>query len=171
MPKSTIFITFQCSLASIADAQAVSAAADNVREQLLAAAEQIKQSGDVYKYIQATIPFEQQDQPQTVIAPEPVITPAAITVPPVDDNTEALVQQMMKNLRRTNKSVKIIRAFANNSGTDVSIEQLTNETGLSRNEVQTWLNQTAKKITGIINPTKGIYKFDPDKLHLTTNNK
>ena len=141
-------------------------AVENLRQQLIAAAEKVKQDPAViYSYVQIDTPYERDlvisEMPQVPALP----TPQPVAVEPENaDPVANLVDRVFDNLKRTEKSVRIIGTFARNSGNDMSIEQLVNETGLSKNDVCAWLAQTGKKVKCVTNPSRGTYKFDPDKI-------
>lgn len=172
MHNCSILLQFKDTIPSLDDKAAVDAAVDNLAKQLIAAADKIKQdSSAVYSFITMYAPYTDhvnRPKPTPLLTPEPVKVAAQPVAKPIVNpevnHVGMLINRVFEKLKRTEKSMKMIAAFAVNSGTDLTIERLVNDTGLSKNDVCAWLAQTGKKLPCVTNPARGVYKFDPDKL-------
>ena len=163
MSKSSISITFQDTLSVEPTAVEIDNVIASLSQQLIAAADKVRANPKaIHAYLAVTQPWV----PETVKTDDAPVK--SKTKPIVELETanpaDLLVLRVFENLKHTEKSERIIRAFANNSGNDMSIAQLVNDTGLTKNDVSAWLNQTGKKVKSVTNPSRGIYNFDPDKL-------
>ena len=161
MAASTISIQFRDSV-DFANKAAVQATISNLVKQLASAAEKIaKDPSTVYSFIRVTSDWPDDSTPEVVSAPVKKEEPKV----PVEPLTpEGMYERVFEKLKRTEKSKSMLRVFITNSGNDLDLERLVNESGLGRADVNSWLAQTGKRIPAITNPARGVYKFDPDKL-------
>ena len=96
--------------------------------------------------------------------PSPVIPPvtdksAAIAA----EDSQVVLDKIFENLKRTQKSVTILTAMAK-AGKELTMDDLIKITGLEKNDVSSWLNQTGKSIKAVTKVKRGVYKLDPDKV-------
>jgi hypothetical protein len=164
MAESLLYITFKDTV-STNDAAGQKIAIDNIVAQLVAAAERIQADPkSVFSYLR-------QDQVATPVKPkevvsEPVTTAIYVTARPVLTE-EDMMNIVFKEIKRTHKSESIVRYLVQNSGTELTIEQLTAGASINRNDLSSWLAQTGSRIAAITKPSRGVYKFNPDKLTIT----
>lgn len=96
-------------------------------------------------------------------------TKATVTVKgaaaePANDPVAFAIEKIFEDLKRTEKSVNIVTAFAKAGGTELTLDQIMKATKLDKNDICSWLNQTGKSVKAIVKTGRGLYKFDPDKL-------
>ena len=170
MTTQTLSILFEDSISDSTNPAVVAASAENLARQILSAAEKIKADGKaVNHYIRITTPCPSFAPTEAMKPTETVTIAPTVEAPKIPkvltvDETIPLLEKVFADLKRTEKSVKIVSVFAANSGIDLSIDRLVRDTGLNKNDLSSWLAQTGKRIKAITNPSRGVYKFDPDKL-------
>lgn len=170
MAESLLYITFKDTVSDTSPAS-INLAMNNLRDQLIAAAERLKiDPSAIYSYLrkdsavkQPAIPkleadltdvnekiseaLESYSQPNTLLITE-----------------EDILKHIFKDLKRTKKSESIIKYLVQNSGTELTVDQLTVGVGLTKNDLSSWMAITGARIPAIVRPSRGVYKFNPDKL-------
>ena len=139
-------------------------AIDHIVLQLIAAAKAIEANRNaVYDYLRSdkSVPIT------TAISlfNNPALLEKAVSAD-IDNEIEGMLTSVFTKLKRTKKSERIVRHFINNSGHDISINELMEGCSMSKNDMASWLATTGKNIPAIVNPTRGVYKFNPDKLSI-----
>lgn len=169
MAESLYYIVFKDTSANNGPAS-LKIAADNIALQLQAAADRIQADpGAIYSYLRQDCQVERPklaENENTVIPAEeplPVFNPVA--------GEEEMLQILFKDLRRTQKSEKILKCLIQNSGTELDVDQLTTATSIGRNDLSSWMAVTGSRIPAITRPSRGTYKFNPDKLNTTINHE
>ena len=171
--ESLLYITFKDTVAKRFDNGSYKIAIDNIVAQLIAAAESIKADPHrVYSYLRKDTSIDVEPALASLVAEsEPLIAESEplINMSPADNN-EDLLNTIFENLKRTGKSEKILSYLVQNSGTELTVDQLAAGASLAKNEVSSWLAQTGLKVPAIVRVSRGTYKFNPDRLLQTTNN-
>lgn len=164
--ESLLYITFKDTVAKRFDNGSYKIAIDNIVAQLIAAAESIKADPHrVYSYLRKDTSIDVEPALASLVAEsEPLINMSPA------DNNEDLLNTIFENLKRTGKSEKILSYLVQNSGTELTVDQLAAGASLAKNEVSSWLAQTGLKVPAIVRVSRGTYKFNPDRLLQTTNN-
>ncbi|CAK0748554.1 hypothetical protein CCP3SC5AM1_1520007 [Gammaproteobacteria bacterium] len=94
--------------------------------------------------------------------PAPKVKP--VVKQTADDDVKVITDKVFEKLKRTEKSVAIISAFAK-AGKEVTIDELAKLANIpNRKDVSSWLAQTSKKIKAIEMLGGGVYKLNPDKV-------
>lgn len=196
MAESLLSITFEDTVSS-SDPAIMSVAINNIRDQMIAAAERIQRDPEaIYAYITIRSSLKKPEVlPVPVISKEngisaakailnQVVTnqqtitatsqpkhpaPALVeTIPALDE--ERMLDIVFKNLKRTQKSLSIVRYLVQNSGNELTVDELSAGASVPKNDLSSWLAVTGNKIPAITRPSRGIYKFNPDNLNITNNN-
>jgi hypothetical protein len=165
MSESILSITFKDTV-DLSNPVSFNHAIAEIIEQLNSAAKLIaKDNSAVYDYLRVEGPYAKSNvAPKiTIIKPEAATNTVEINNNHVTDEDEML-SNLFSNLKRTQKSESILKYFVQNSGADLTIEQISEGASLSKSDLASWLAQTATKIPAITKPARGIYKFNPDKL-------
>jgi hypothetical protein len=95
-------------------------------------------------------------------AQEKSVVTAKSTPAPTVDLVKQVTDKIFENLKRTEKSVTIVTAFAK-AGKELTLDELMKATKLNKNDICSWLNQTGKNVKAIEKTGRGLYKFNPDK--------
>ena len=103
--------------------------------------------------------------PKPAAAPEAVVAKvAAPAAPPADDLKVKITEKIFEDLKRTQKSIVLVDVFAKNPGVEITTEDIRKASGLTDNDVNSWLNQTGTKIKALTKPGRGRWKLDVDLL-------
>ena len=155
MANSILYITFKDTVSN----NQVDLAAKSIAQQLISAAELIKEDpSKIYLYLR-------QDAPVFTSKPKKEEKVQEAEELPVISTSDDALDTIFRTLKRTSKSEKILKYLIDNAGTDMTIEQLMVGASINKNDLSSWLAQTGKKIPAITNPSRGVYKFNPDKLN------
>jgi len=168
MAESILYITFKDTTSS--NQASYNIVVNNLRGQLLAAAERVKDDSDaIYAYLRqdsVAKKFEQiQNESAALMLGECLLAPPQpVAGPKVLFSEEEILNHIFKDLKRTRKSESIIRYLVQNSGAELTTDQLTAGAGLTKNDLSSWMAMTGQRIPAITRPSRGVYKFNPDKL-------
>lgn len=91
-----------------------------------------------------------------------VVTAKSAPAATTEDPVKIVIDKIFENLKRTEKSVNIVTAFAK-AGKEMTLDELMKDTKLNKNDLCSWLNQTGKNVKAIMKTGRGLYKLDPDK--------
>jgi hypothetical protein len=165
MDDPILYITFKDTVSSSND-KGLGIVVENLRNQLLNVADKIKADPEtIYHYIRQDLPILQINLSAPII-----VSPSAGWPPPQETNNtqingeQTLIDQIFKDLKKTHKSEAIIKYMVQNSGIDLTVDQIAQGASITKQELTSWLSQTAKKIPAIENTSRGIYKFNPNQL-------
>ena len=172
MAESSLYITFKDTVTNN-DAASKRIAIDNIVAQLVAAAERIQANPEsVYSYLRqdSTVKLEPvNDAPlfknPTELAKELFHAPISTITPMLSE--EDMLVIIFKELKRTAKSERIMKYLVQNSGTEITVDQLTAGASVTKNDLSSWMATTGTRIPTIVRPSRGVYKFDPNKLITT----
>jgi hypothetical protein len=132
----------------------------NIAAQLLAAAERIKVQPDaINDYLRSDSLFF----PATLAKPEEIAGSIPFTPAPILAE-EGLLDMLFKDIKRTQKTENILRYFLQNSGAELDVQQIAAGASITTNDLSAWLATVGKKIPAIINPSRGVYKFNPNQI-------
>lgn len=164
MARKLVYLTFGDTF-DPDDESALDAAVLCVQQQFMAAAEKIKTDPTaINQYLRIDSGFDSPVKTSENSSTQPSDTePAKALVSAPSVITEAeMLDKIFSQLKRTQKSQKIMSVFVQNPGTELSIEDLQNATGLLYPDLNSWLNSTGKIVGCISRPARGKYKFNPD---------
>ena len=175
MSKSSLSISFIDTIEHPENKLEVTLCANSLAKQLIGAAEKIQADpSSIYDYITITGPCSKPDNSPKAVATTilPTPEPTTLTIPPgivrhddpIDSEASMLDKALSKLLKRTEKSKAILKVFVTNSGADVSVDTLASESGYNKNDLSSWLVQVGTKIKATTKVSRGVYKFNPDKL-------
>jgi hypothetical protein len=105
-----------------------------------------------------------KDKAEEQVAIEPtskikVTQPVAVA----DDDSKFIVDKVFEDLKRTEKSEKIITALVK-AGGEIDFPDLIKATKLTSGDLSSWFSATGKRLKFIENTGKGKYKLNPDKV-------
>ena len=106
-----------------------------------------------------------KEQAEAQVATETSVSKVKVTkpVPVADDDVKFIIDKIFENLKRTEKSVTVLTAFAK-AGGEVTLDDLARATKLEKGDICSWLNQTGKKVKAIESTGRGKYRLNPDKV-------
>jgi hypothetical protein len=163
MAESLLYITFKDTVGNLDNPAMKQIAIENIITQLKAAASRI--SADP----QAIYAYLRQDTPTVTAAlielPEVPAIPA-VSVPAPILTEDEMMDMIFKDLKRTEKSQRIIKYLIQNSGQEISVDQLTSGASINKNDLSSWMAVIGCRVPAIVRVQRGCYKFNPDKLNI-----
>ena len=171
MAEKLLYLTFKDTF-NILNPGSRKAAAENIVAQLLAAAERVhKFPGDIWQYLR-------QDESAQAVLDDMVVKeaiakidePAAAVIAPILTEEQTL-DIIFRDLKRTQKSVNIVKFLVQNSGAELTFDELAAGAGITKNDLSSWMAVTSPRIPAITRPSRGVYKFNPNNLNITNHGK
>jgi hypothetical protein len=166
MAESLLYVIFKDTCNG--DAQSKEIAIENIAAQLQAAAERIAvDPSAIYSYLKQETSVS-KDEPITVqVNPTPIEAELVeVGIPPVLDESQ-IMDIVFKDLKRTQKSLSIIKYLIQNSGVDLTVDQIAIGASVTKLDLSSWLSMTGTKIPAIVRVSRGCYRFNPNNLKIT----
>jgi len=164
-----LYITFKDTVANFSD-NSKKIATENIAAQLLAAADRIRSDPNaIYSYLR-------QDSTVSINKTENLVVKELIDQLPVPEIAPILTEEeilniIFKDLKRTEKSLKIVKFLVQNAGTELTADEVSEGTAITKNDLSSWFSMTGNRIPAITRPSRGCFKLNPNNLNITTHGK
>jgi hypothetical protein len=150
MSDAIIFVKFQNTLYENTVSSQQRAIGDIV-EQLKAAVKRIENdSTAIYDYVRMEVYVPPGKSPVETIPTSIAIIPTSGSIPANPQSTENdIVESVFKSLKKTDKSLRIIKYFAQNSGLELNVDQISSGASISKSDLSVWFATTGKNVKAI----------------------